>query len=215
MTQPWCAHFDPDPGYLNTATAGVPPRAAVTAMNGLLEQWQRGHLNPTDFDEYVARSRDAWAQLSGVDATCVATGAAVSALVGLVAAALPDGAQVLVAEGDFTSVLFPFLTQERRGVRVRAVPLTELVASVDDAVDLIAVSAVQSADGRAVDVAALTTTAALHGAQLLLDTTQSCGWLPLDVSAIDYVVCAAYKWLLCPRGVAFLSVRPDRLSSLT
>ena len=36
------------------------------------------------------------------------------------AAALPDGARVLAAEGDFTSVLFPFLAQARRGVTRRA-----------------------------------------------------------------------------------------------
>jgi len=39
--------------------------------------------------------------------------------------------------------------------------------------------------------------------------------LPLDVSSIDYVVCSGYKWLLTPRGVAFLAVRPDRADSLT
>jgi selenocysteine lyase/cysteine desulfurase len=44
---------------------------------------------------------------------------------------------------------------------------------------------------------------------VLLDTTQSCGWLPVDGSVVDYVVCGGYKWLLCPRGTAFLAVRPE------
>ncbi len=62
---------------------------------------------------------------------------------------------------------------------------------------------------------ALTAAAAANDTRVLLDVTQSCGWLPIDCSRIDYTVCAAYKWLLSPRGVAFMSVRPDRLEALT
>jgi selenocysteine lyase/cysteine desulfurase len=43
------------------------------------------------------------------------------------------------------------------------------------------------------------------------DATQSCGWLPLDAARYDFVACAAYKWLLSPRGTAFLTVRPEHL----
>jgi selenocysteine lyase/cysteine desulfurase len=121
---------------------------------------------------------------------------------------------VLVAEGDFTSVLFPFLVQERRGVSVRVVPLDELVGSVRGSTSLVAVSVVQSSDGRVLDVDALVTAAAEHGAQVLLDTTQSCGWLPTDCRRVDYAVCGAYKWLLAPRGTAFFSIRPDRLEAV-
>lgn len=151
----------------------------------------------------------------GVAPQRVAIGAAASPLVGLVAASIPDGSRVLVAEGDFTSVLFPFAAQQHRGVQVREVPLDRIVESIDDTVDLIAVSAVQSADGRMIDVAALSRAAAAHNARVLLDVTQAIGWLPLDLHGIDYAVCAAYKWLLCPRGVAFLAVRPDRLEQIT
>lgn len=214
MSAGWPALFDGGPRYLDTATMGVPPRVAATAVQQTLDDWRRGRLTPRDFDPVVARARAAWASVSCVEVASVAVGATVSGLVAPVAAALPDGAHVLVAAGEFTSLLFPFLAQERRGVRVREAPLERLVESVDDTVDLIAVSAVQSADGRVADVAGLTAAAAAHGARVLLDTTQSCGWLPLDCSGIDYTVCAAYKWLLSPRGVAFLSVRREHLDSL-
>lgn len=214
VTQQWMQLFDADPGYLNTASIGVPPRTAADAVAAAVEDWRHGRAQPQDFDPYVTRARAAWARLSGVDPSTVAMGSTVSGLVAYVAAALPEGSEVLVAEGDFTSVLFPFLAQQARGVVVREVPLDQLVESLDATVDLVAVSSVQSADGRRVDVRALTATAAEHGARVLLDTTQSCGWLPLDCSAVDFTVCAAYKWLLSPRGVAFLSVRPEHLSSL-
>jgi selenocysteine lyase/cysteine desulfurase len=66
-----------------------------------------------------------------------------------------------------------------------------------------------------VDVGALVDHAERHGARVLLDITQACGWLPVDCADIDYVVCAGYKWLLCPRGVAFMAVRPSALDALT
>ena len=132
---------------------------------------------------------------------------------GGVAAALPDGARVVLPAGEFTSVVFPFLAHADRGVTVEERPLEEL-ADFEGPADLVAVSAVQSADGRVVDLPAVRAAAAAAGARLLLDTTQSCGWLPLDVTGVDYVVCATYKWLLCPRGVAFLAVAPDALDGV-
>lgn len=208
-----CALFAPVPGYLNTASLGVPPSTALEALTDVLDGWRRGLLDPPAFDVAVNRSRSAWASMSGVDVSCVATGAAVSQFVGLVAAALPDGARVVAAKGEFTSVLFPFLAHSDRGVTVEEVPL-EALTDTTGRVDLIAVSSVQSADGRIADVPALIRMTKETGARLLLDTTQSCGWLPVDCRLVDYVVCGAYKWLLSPRGTAFLAVRPDRLDDL-
>ena len=213
--QDWSRFFESAPGYLDTASMGLPPTAAVDDVVAVLEGWRRGRVRPQDFDGHVERSRAAWAALAGVDPRDVAIGSTVSALVGSIAGGLPEGSQVLVAAGDFTSVLFPFLVQQqRRDVTVREVALDELVASVDEQVDLVAVSTVQSSDGRIIDVDALLSAAERNGSRVLLDTTQSCGWLPLDCSRVDYVVCAAYKWLLCPRGVAFLAVRPQLLQSI-
>lgn len=201
------ALFAPEAGYLNTASLGIPPSTALEAMSDVLDGWRRGVLNPPDFDDAVSRSRTAWAAMSGVDVSCVATGTGVSQFVGLVAAALPDGARVIAVKGEFTSVTFPFLAHADRGVQVVEVALDDLVET-RGRVDLIAVSAVQSADGRLADVPALIRVAEETGARLLLDTTQSCGWLPLDCSLVDYVVCGGYKWLLAPRGTAFMAVRP-------
>ena len=208
------SQFDAEPGFLNTASLGLPPAVTVRAMEEVVAGWQRGRLQPAEFDGYVQRARAAWARLAGVDPAWVATGPSVSTFVGLVAASLPAGAEVLLAEGDFTSVLFPFLVQERRGVVARVVPLDDLVASVRPQTSLVAVSAVQSADGRVLDVDGLTTAAAEHGTQVLLDVTQSCGWLPIDCSQVDYAVCGSYKWLLAPRGTAFLSIRPERMEAV-
>ena len=212
---PWRGWFADTAGYLDTASIGLPPTSTVDEVVGRLERWRRGQDRAQGFDEHVARARTAWARLAGLPTDTTAVGATVSGLVGAVASSLADGSRVLAARGDFTSLLFPFLVQQQRGrLSVTETDLDELVSAVDERTDLVAVSSVQSADGRLVDLDALLAAAARHGARVLLDVTQSCGWLPLDLSRADYVVCAAYKWLLCPRGVAFLAVRPQLLETI-
>lgn len=70
--------------------------------------------------------------------------------------------------------------------------------------------------GRTVDLEAVVARASAVGARILLDVTQATPFVPLApfIDRVDYVVAAAYKHLLCPRGVAFLVVRPDRLAGL-
>ncbi len=79
---------------------------------------------------------------------------------------------------------------------------------------LVAVSSVQSADGRIADLAALRDAARAHGARTLVDASQSNGWLPLAAGDFDYVAAVAYKWGALPRGVAFLVV-PEDFGGLT
>jgi selenocysteine lyase/cysteine desulfurase len=53
-----------------------------------------------------------------------------------------------------------------------------------------------------------------HGVLTVVDATQAIGWLPVDASRFDVVACAAYKWLMSPRGTAFMSVRHERLADV-
>jgi selenocysteine lyase/cysteine desulfurase len=200
--------------YLNTATLGLPPRRALDAVHTALAAWAAGTSQPAEYDACVTAARRRYAALVGVDPAAVAVGSQVSVFAGLVAAGLPDGAEVVVAAGDFTSIVFPFLAQQRRGVRVREVPLEQVPAAVRPSTSLVAVSAVQSADGRLVDLDALTEAAARHGARVLLDTTQAVGWLPVDAGRFAWTVCGGYKWLLAPRGTAYLTVQPDLVDEL-
>jgi selenocysteine lyase/cysteine desulfurase len=207
--------FAADGPYLNTATLGLPPRRTLRALEGALDAWRRGVTDAVAFDRDVDASRDHYAELVGVTADDVAVGSQVSALVGLVAASLPAGAEVVTATGDFTSVLFPFLAREDRGLRVREVPLEAMADAVTPRTHLVAVSAVQSADGRVADLEAIATACDAVGARTLVDTTQAVGWLPVDASRFSYTTGGGYKWLLAPRGTAFLTVRPDLVDELT
>lgn len=195
-------------GHLDAATAGVPPLAAVRAARAAIADWELGRIDARRLDGDVERSRAAFARIIGVPTTEVACGSHVSVFAGLVAASVPAGAEILTAAGDFTSVLFPMLAQEARGVRVREVSLERLPEAIDGRTALVAVSAVQSADGRIVDLDRLADAAEHHGAEVFLDVTQAAGWLGIDGARFTYVCAGAYKWLLCPRGTALMRVAP-------
>ncbi|KAA2258592.1 aminotransferase class V-fold PLP-dependent enzyme [Solihabitans fulvus] len=210
MRQAFGQQFDIAAGYLNTASVGIPPVAVADAVGEAVNRWRRGQDASDAFDVHVSTARSAFAQLVGVPTSSVTMGAGAAQLVGLVAASVPDGSRVLVAGGDFTSVTFPFAAQAHRGVTLTEVALGELVSRVDGH-DLVAVSVVQSADGAVLDLAGLRAAAEAAGARVLLDVSQAAGWLPLELGWADWVVGAAYKWLLSPRGAAWLASAPDAL----
>ncbi|TNC24092.1 aminotransferase class V-fold PLP-dependent enzyme [Amycolatopsis alkalitolerans] len=202
------AQFDIPDGYLNTPSIGVPPVHAGEEVAAWVDRWRRAGTQPADFDEAVARGRQAFADLIGAPGERVAVGASVSQMLAVVAAGLRAGARVLVAEGEFTSVTFPFAAVP--GVSVTEMPLEKLPEAVAGH-DLVAVSVVQSADGAIVDLDALRAAAEAADVPVVLDASQAAGWLPLSLEWADWVVAAGYKWLLSPRGSAWLAVHPRAL----
>ncbi|MGI5505451.1 aminotransferase class V-fold PLP-dependent enzyme [Lentzea sp. CA-135723] len=198
MREAFGAVFDVQDGYLNTASIGVPPRHVADAVAASHERWRRGEDTSSTFNEAVETSRAAFGRLVGVPETSVACGATVSQFVSLVAQSLPAGAKVFVGAGEFTSVSLPF------------VAAGHAVVSTVDECDLVAVSVVQSADGAIADLETLRAS----GKPVLLDVSQAARWMPLSLAWADFVVGVAYKWLMAPRGAAWMAVRPDRADSL-
>jgi selenocysteine lyase/cysteine desulfurase len=198
--------FDVPAGYLNTASIGIPPTVVADSLIEAVQRWRRGADAPPDFDVDVLAARKAWGQLVGAADGHVATGASVSQLVSLVAASVPAGTRVLTLPNEFTSVTFPFAAQAHRGVT-----LTEGSLSEVDGYDLVAASVVQSADGSVLDLAALRDATQASGTRVLLDVSQAAGWLPLELDWADWVVGACYKWLMAPRGAAWMALTPEAL----
>ena len=205
--------WSPERPYLNTASYGLPPKPAWEAFQAALDEWRHGRTSWEHWAEATGAAREAFARLVGVPAERVAAGSTVSQFVGVVAASIPDGARVIVPEIDFASLLFPFLVHEQR-LDVVTVPLQRLADAVDELTDVVAFSAVQSSNGQVAEVEAVLRAAAANEALTVVDATQACGWLPLDASRFDALVCATYKWLMCPRGTAFLTVS-ERLQART
>ncbi|MCX5202012.1 aminotransferase class V-fold PLP-dependent enzyme [Streptomyces sp. NBC_00237] len=199
--------FAPDGTYLNTSSAGLLPRRTVEAVTTLAERCALGVRPDASTYESVERARAAYGRLVGVAAERVAVGASASAQVSVVAASLAPGAEVLLPEGEFSSLVQPFVV--RPDLKVRCVPLDELAAEVRPETALVAWSVVQSSDGRLADDGAVRAAAAAHGARTLADLSQAAGWLTVDAGAYDYTVSVGYKYLLCPRGTSFLTVSQE------
>jgi selenocysteine lyase/cysteine desulfurase len=191
-------------GYLAVASIGLPLAATVAAQKADLDLWYAAERDPMDYDAIVESTRAHFAALVHVPADRVATGSQTSVITSLIAAAVPDGAEVLCVDGDFSSMLFPF--QQRPGVRVRTVRLAELADAIGADTWLVAFSHIQSATGAVADVDAIVAAAERHGTRTYCDLTQSAGVHPVDASLFDATVCHSYKWLCSPRGVAFLTV---------
>jgi len=191
-------------GYLAVASMGLPTRQTIDAITHDLDRWFAADRDPQGYDRHVEATRIHYARIVGVDPARVAIGAQTSVMVSLLAADLPPGAEVLGVEGDFSSVLFPFLT--RGDLSVRTVPLEALADSVQPTTALVVFSLIQSARGQVADAAAVVEAARAVGARTLCDVTQAAGVHPVDASLFDATVCHAYKWLCSPRGVAFMTV---------
>ncbi|BCQ09456.1 aminotransferase class V [Mycobacterium heckeshornense] len=203
------AEFDGADGFLDTATYGVPPRFVAEALRDCVRSWQHGSLEVSTFVELMTTSRAAYASLTGTDPHRVAIGSSTSSLIGLVAAAIPDGSRVATLPGEYTSVTFPFAAQAARGVTLTELPHGQLEGSAGD-FDVVAASLVQSADGAVLDVESLRRSVAGSATVTVIDVVQALGWKDVELSWADVAVGASYKWLLGPRGVAWMSLS-DRM----
>ena len=104
----------------------------------------------------------------------VTMGGSVSALLGLVAPAVPDGSRVATLTGEFTSTTFPFAAQAARGVTVTELTADELIAAAAD-YDVVTASLVQSANGDVLDVDALRAAVAGTDTLTVLDAPRRSG----------------------------------------
>ena len=209
------AEYDPLPRtYLNTAGYGLPTAGTVAAVADALAAWRAGSADwIREWDVPGERCRAAAAPLLGAPADEIALLPAVSVGVGVALGSLAPGDEILAPEGEFASVLLPALVAAAyRGVTVRQVPFDALAERVGPRTALVATSHVRSDDGRVQDLPAVVAAARSVGAAVLVDATHAAGVLPVDAAALglDFVVVAAYKHLLCPRGVALMRVGRDR-----
>jgi selenocysteine lyase/cysteine desulfurase len=213
-TADWSSRWDAKPGYLNTASYGLPPRHAWERLQQALGEWQRGETSWEHWADHVETARRLFADLVRANVDDVVACATVSEVAGLVASSLPDGAKVLVPRREFTSIVFPWAVHRDRKITVTEVPLAELAEQIDDTTTLVAFSAVQSHDGAVADLAAITAAAREHGAIVVVDATQAIGWRDVPLDGVDVLVTAAYKWLMSPRGTTLAVINPGLAARL-
>jgi kynureninase len=124
---------------------------------------------------------------------------------------------------DFPSMVHLFRAQQAVGFELKLVPAegdltvrTErIIDAIDDTTAVVAFSHVLFRTSYIMDAAAIARRAREMGATVVLDTYQSAGIIPLDVSelGVDFAVGGCLKWLCGGPGNAFLYTRPDVLEA--
>jgi selenocysteine lyase/cysteine desulfurase len=208
--------------WLNTPTSPPAARPVLDALSQAERQWEDGSFSWEAWEDEAHATRALFARLIGAVEDEVALVSSLAEAAATVARSLPVG-RVVVGEREFRSNLFPWLMLERVGFDVVEVPATNgvvstrrLVQAIEPGTVLVAVSEVQSSNGFRASVAEIAERSREVGARLFLNLTQSLGALRFDVSEVgpDFVAAHGYKWLLGPRGAAWLYVRRDRLGEL-
>ena len=166
---------DPDQIYFDAATYGLAPNATIAALEEALNGWQSGRAHwINDWEVAGEAARSSFAELIGADPDTVALVPTVSVAAGQVAASLPLGTHILIAEAEFTSVSFPFLAGEQAGkLRVSVTEFDKLAESIVPGVDLVAFSLTRSQSGETADLAGIIAAAKAVGARLFVDATHS------------------------------------------
>lgn len=205
-------------------TPAAPPAATPVsqALKTAIDRWTSGDFAWTDWVDAGEQARRLLAGLLGVSPSTVALLASTGEAAATVAKDLPPG-DIVIGDLEYRSLLFPFMSAadaEHRLVRAtsgaRGVRTRDLLAAITKRTRIVVVSDVLSQDGHRLDLRRLREAADSVDAQLFVDATQSLGALRFDYDRIrpDYLVVHGYKWLLTPRGAAFLVVRDSLVGSL-
>lgn len=191
------------PCYLNTALRGIPPRKSVAAAIATIAAWGEGKLDWRGWLDEVDAIRSGFARLVDASPDEIGIGHTSASMMAAVARALPSGGRVITVVNEHNSCTIPFLHAGNDLVIEQVEPAALLDRLARGGFDAVAISLVQSIDGRIADLAAISPLARAAGAWLCVDATQALGWLPFDLHLADFCVASSYKWLMGPNGPAF------------
>ena len=214
--------------YLNTASAGLVPAAAVLAAHEFEAKLAQAGTTGMDEDTEVGileDARRAAADLLGADPSTISIGSSFTEAVCQVAWWLRPGKgqNVVSSDADFPSVTYPWhRIAEDTGCEVRLVSVlddpegfdvSKIAEHVDSATAAICISHIQYLTGHLLDLHDLAAVAHDRGALLIIDATQSAGQVPINVAAtgVDVLITGSYKWLCGTFGAAACYLSPALL----
>jgi len=213
-----------DATYLNLASQSPMPKVSIRAVQAALEANKFPHQKPdSTFFEVPNRIRASIAKLIGGKPEEIALTSGASAGVAAVAYALTwkPGDEVITARGEFPLQYATWKPmEEREGLKLKVVSPRERFITADDLIAaltprtrVVSVSMVRYDDCSLLDAARVAEACHKQGALLLLDASQCCGAIPMDVKQLgaDFIVSAGYKWLLGPFGTGFFWAKSEHL----
>jgi cysteine desulfurase / selenocysteine lyase len=213
--------------YLNLAGQSPMPKVAHRAVQTAIEWKKFPHrIADSAYFEIPNRIRASIAQLIGGKSEEVALTSGASTGMSAVAYGLTwkPGDEVLTAKGEFPLQYATWKPMEaREGIVMKVVSPRERFITADDFLAamtpktrMVSASLVRFDNGVLLDAARIAAACHAQGALLLLDVSQCCGGMPLDVAKLgaDFLVCAGYKWLLSPYGTGFFWAKNEHTEKM-
>ena len=213
--------------YLNVAAHAVMPRVSIRAVEDSLEAKKFPHrVDDSLWFEAPVRIRKSLSKMIGAKPEEIAVTSGASAGVAAVAHGLEwePGDEIITAQGEFPLQYASWKPMEKReGVRLRIIAARDRFITADDLINaltprtrIVSVSLVRFDDGSVLDAARVAAACHARGTLLLLDVSQACGAVPMNVSDLgaDFMVCAGYKWLLSCYGTGFFWIKNEHLDRL-
>src|SRR6267378_4466787 len=213
-----------DATYLNLAGQSPMPKVSIRAVQAALEAKKYPHQKPdATFFEVPNRIRASIAKLIGAkpEEVALTSGASAGAMAVAYGLMWKPGDEIVTAKGEFPLQYTAWKPmEEREGLKLKIVAPRERFISADDLIAamtpktrLVSVSMVRYDDGSLLDAPRVAAACRKQGALLLLDASQGCGAVPMDVNRLgaDFMVSAGYKWLLGPFGTGFFWVKSEHL----
>jgi len=200
----------------------LPRSVRQTGEGSVAKKSRPWELAPAHFVEVLDEARGRFAALIGATADDIAVIPAVS--YGMATAArntrMAPGQRVLLLDEEFPSTIYAWRARAAEaGAEAVLLPRPrddDWTGVVLDAIDERTVAAALPqchwTDGALLDLTAISARLRAVGAVLALDLTQTLGAMPFDLGSVrpDWLVAAAYKWLLGPYSVGFMYVAPGR-----
>jgi len=133
------------------------------------------------------------------------------------------GDEVLVYQGEYPTVVYPFMMMESEDVKTVVRPMEErrvtpqmVERDLTRRTRLLAISFVQFDSGFRPDLKAISAICRANGTLLLVDAIQGLGALPLNVrdSGIDFLAAGTHKWLWGLQGLGVYYVRRELLPEM-
>lgn len=213
--------------YLNNASIGPCSLRVTDAISKLLVDVQmRGRRHYPEWCRYADETaRPRAARLIGAEASEIAWVPNTTQGICLVANGLDfrDGDNVIIADIEYPSNVYPWMNLKDRGVEVRfieaiggRIETPAIEPLIDRRTRVISLSSVQFSNGFRLDLDALGELRAKHGVLVHLDAIQHLGALVMDVSThpIDFLSAGGHKWLLGPIGSGIFYCRSSALEQL-
>ncbi len=215
--------------YMISNSLGAMPRRAAQDLAGYAEAWATRGVRAWEerWWEMALEVGDKVASVIGAPPHSVSMHENVTTAEAVVLSCLaPKGARrrIVCLEMDFPSMVYLYRAHEALGFELTIVPADRdmsvnadrLIQAIDETTTLVAMSHVLFRTSYIMDPVPVVERAHRVGAPVVLDTYQSAGIIPVDVTAtgVDFAVGGCLKWLCGGPGNAFLYTRPDLMRTL-